>query len=121
MTSNHKNYLTYNPASSTPVHTFSATDKPIVWIDLEMTGLDLEKEVILEIGIVATDSDLKVKIIGPNIVIQCKEEILGRMDEWNVKHHTESGLIDAVKKSTVNLEQAEAMVLEFLNKVNVGY
>ncbi len=86
-----------------------------------MTGLDLEKEHIIEIGIVVTDSDLKIKVMGPNIVVNCSEEVLKRMDEWNVKHHTESGLIEAVRKSTITIEQAEIMILEFLNKVNVGY
>ena len=86
-----------------------------------MTGLDLDKEHIIEVGIVVTDSELRVKVMGPNIVVACYEEVLNRMDEWNVKHHTESGLIDSVRKSTVTIEQAEVMLLEFLNKVNVGY
>ena len=86
-----------------------------------MTGLDLEKEHILEIGIVVTSSDLKTKVIGPNIVLQCSEEVLAKMDDWNVKHHTESGLLEAVRRSAIGVEQAEAMILEFLNKVNVGY
>ncbi len=97
------------------------TDKPIVWIDLEMTGLDVEKETILEVGIVVTDSDLKIKVPGPNLIIACAEEILGRMDEWNVKHHTESGLVEAVRKSTTSMEQAETQLLEFLKSINVSY
>ena len=72
-----------------------------------MTGLDIEKETILEVGIVVTDSDMRIKVPGPNLIISCGEEFLSRMDEWNVKHHTESGLIDAVRKSTINMEQAE--------------
>ena len=86
-----------------------------------MTGLDLEKEHIIEIGIVVTDSDLRVKVMGPNIVVACSEKVLQVMDEWNVKHHTESGLLEAVRKSTTAIEQAEALILEFLHKVNVGY
>ena len=62
---------------------FQATDKPIVWIDLEMTGLDLSKEHILEVAVVVTDSDLRHKVAGPNLVLACPEEVLGRMDEWN--------------------------------------
>ena len=100
---------------------FLATDKPIVWIDLEMTGLDIEINTILEVGIVVTDSDLKIKIPGPNLIISCSEELLGRMDEWNVKHHTESGLIDAVRKSTTTMDQAETQLLEFLKSINVSY
>lgn len=72
-----------------------------------MSGLDVEKETILEIGIVITDSDLKHKIIGPNLVLSCSEDILNRMDDWNMKHHTESGLLDAVKQSQITIEQAE--------------
>ncbi len=72
-----------------------------------MSGLDLEKEHILEIGIVVTDSDLKHKVAGPNIIISCPEEILARMDEWNIKHHTESGLIEAVRLSTTTVDEAE--------------
>ena len=72
-----------------------------------MTGLDIEKETILEVGIVVTDSDLRTKVVGPNLIISCPEETLSRMDEWNVKHHTESGLIDAVRKSSITMELAE--------------
>ena len=85
---------------------FQATDKPIVWIDLEMTGLDLDKEQILEVGIVVTDSDLRHKVSGPNIIISCNEDILKRMDDWNQKHHLESGLLDQVRQSTVTVDQA---------------
>ena len=64
---------------------------------------------------------MKNRVIGPNIIIQCSEEILGRMDEWNVKHHTESGLIEAVRRSSITIEQAEISILDFLNKLNIGY
>lgn len=101
--------------------TFSDTDKPIVWIDLEMSGLDPEKEHILEVGIVVTDSDLKMKIIGPNLIITCRDEILERMDDWNQKHHSESGLLDAVKLSQITVEVAESHILDFLKQVNVPY
>ena len=69
-----------------------------------MTGLDLDKEQIIEVGIVVTDSDLKIKVMGPNLVLSCSEEVLKKMDEWNVKHHTESGLLEAVRKSTITVE-----------------
>ena len=69
-----------------------------------MTGLDLEKEHIIEVGVVVTDSDLRIKVMGPNIVVACSEELLKVMDEWNVKHHTESGLLEAVRKSTTTIE-----------------
>jgi len=69
-----------------------------------MTGLDLDKEHIIEVGIVVTDSDLKIKVMGPSLVLTCSEEVLKKMDEWNVKHHTESGLLEAVRKSTITVE-----------------
>ena len=59
-----------------------------------MIGLDLEKEHIIEAAIVVTDSDLRHKVAGPNIILSCSEEILSRMDDWNQKHHSESGLLD---------------------------
>ena len=100
---------------------FQATDKPIVWIDLEMTGLDLSKEHILEVAVVVTDSDLRHKVAGPNLVLACPEDVLGRMDEWNQKHHAESGLLDLVRASTITPEQAEQLLLEFLTRVGVGH
>ena len=59
-----------------------------------MTGLDLEKEHIIEVAIVVTDSDLRHKVTGPNLILACNEDILSRMDDWNQKHHAESGLLD---------------------------
>ena len=65
---------------------------PLVWIDLEMTGLDISKEQIIEIAVVITDGKLLKKIRGPNLVIQCDERILGNMSKWCIKTHKKSGL-----------------------------
>jgi oligoribonuclease len=64
-----------------------------------MTGLDLEKELIIEIAVIVSDSDLKQKFIGPSIAIQCPEERLLAMDEWCTKTHSESGLVQRVRDS----------------------
>ena len=78
------------------------SDDNLIWIDLEMTGLDPEKEKIIEIATIITDSDLNVIAEGPNIAIHQSNEVLDSMDEWNVNQHNSSGLIDAVRTSTVS-------------------
>ena len=75
------------------------SDNNLIWVDLEMTGLDPEKEKIIEIATIITDSDLNIIAEGPNIAIHQSNELLDNMDEWNVNQHTSSGLIDAVKTS----------------------
>jgi oligoribonuclease len=86
----------------------------LVWIDLEMTGLDPEKDVILEIATIVTDGSLEIDSEGPNMAIHYPEEVLQGMDEWSRAHHQESGLTDRVRASTKDLEAAERMTLEFL-------
>ena len=86
----------------------------LIWIDLEMTGLDPEENVIIEIATIVTDSDLNIIAEGPNITIFQPEEELEKMDEWNVTHHTANGLIEAVRESEVSNATAEVRTLEFL-------
>lgn len=88
----------------------------LVWIDLEMTGLDPEKEKIIEIATVITDSNLHILEEGPNLVIHQNPSVLKKMDEWNQKHHKKSGLIEEVQNSKVTTKQAEEMTLEFINR-----
>lgn len=88
----------------------------LVWLDLEMTGLDPESERIIEIATVVTDFSLNTVAEGPNIVIKQSDELLGSMDTWNTKQHTESGLLDEVKASNVHEAEAEEKTLEFLSK-----
>lgn len=90
--------------------------EPLVWIDLEMTGLNIETDTILEIAVILTDNDLNVIAEGPTFIIQHNKEKLDQMDEWNTTHHGASGLTAAALKSTTTLEQAELAVLEFLKK-----
>jgi oligoribonuclease len=86
----------------------------LVWIDLEMTGLDPDRDTILEIATVVTNNDLEIIAEGPNIVIHHSDEVLTLMDEWNTTQHTSSGLVKAVQQSTINLEEAEQETLAFL-------
>jgi oligoribonuclease len=88
----------------------------LVWLDMEMTGLDPEKEKIIEVATVITDSDLNVVAEGPDLVVRQSAAALNRMDNWNKKQHGGSGLIAAVRKSKVSVKEAETQTLEFLKK-----
>jgi oligoribonuclease len=92
-----------------------ATER-LVWIDLEMTGLDVKKESIIEIATVVTDGELNILAQGPNLAITVSETLLEGMDEWNTSHHTSSGLVDRVRNQGVSVEDAELQTLEFLKK-----
>ena len=87
----------------------------LVWIDLEMTGLDPQKDVILEIATIVTDGFLEIEAEGPNMAIHYPEEVLQGMDEWSKAHHRESGLTDRVRASTHDVASAEEMTLEFIS------
>jgi len=86
----------------------------LIWMDMEMTGLDHEKGVILEIATVVTDDALEVVAEGPNLAIHHPEEALRNMEEWSREHHQASGLLDRVKASTVDNAMAESMTLAFV-------
>jgi oligoribonuclease len=86
----------------------------LAWMDLEMTGLDPSKHVIVEIATIVTDDDLNILAEGPDLVIHATEDQLGLMDDVVRKMHSESGLLDAITASSVSLEQAERATLDFL-------
>lgn len=88
----------------------------LVWIDLEMTGLDPQNDRIIELATVVTCKDLRVLAEGPVLAVFQNEETLARMDEWNRKHHGESGLIDRVRDSALGEAEAERQTLEFLRR-----
>jgi oligoribonuclease len=92
------------------------SDQNLVWIDCEMTGLDPEKERLIEIAVIVTGPQLVPRIEGPVLVIHQSDELLGQMDNWNKGTHGRSGLIDKVKASSVSEEEAEKQVLAFLAK-----
>ncbi len=89
-------------------------EQNLVWIDLEMTGLDPEKERILEIATLVTDSELNLIAEGPVLYVKQPESLLAAMDEWNTTHHTASGLVELVRKAGVAEREAELATLEFL-------
>lgn len=88
--------------------------KNLIWIDLEMTGLDPDTDRIIEIATVVTDSDLNILATGPVRAIHQSEKRLAGMDEWNTSHHGASGLTEEVRGSKCNERQAEQETLKFL-------
>jgi oligoribonuclease len=86
----------------------------LIWIDLEMTGLDTYNDQIIEIATVVTDKELNILAQGPMIAIHQSDATLGKMDEWNTNQHGNSGLIDRVKASTYSEAQAEKETIDFL-------
>lgn len=88
----------------------------LVWIDLEMTGLEPDEHRIIEIASIVTDKDLTVLAEGPVLAIHQSEAELAKMDEWNVRTHTGSGLVDRVRASTVTEAEAVARTLDFLRQ-----
>ncbi len=86
----------------------------LIWIDLEMTGLDTANDYILEIATIVTDAQLNILAEGPVLAIHQSDKLLTEMDEWCVRQHTGSGLVERVKTSKVTEAEAEAMTIEFL-------
>ena len=87
----------------------------LIWIDLEMTGLDTAADTIIEIATIVTDRHLNELAEGPVLAIGQPKTVMDSMDEWNVRHHGNSGLTDRVINSDVTLRQAELATLEFLS------
>jgi oligoribonuclease len=102
--------------NSAATHTLPKSDQNLVWIDCEMTGLDPEKERLLEIAVIVTDPHLTLRIEGPVLVIHQSDELLGKMDAWNRGTHSKSGLIDRVKVSELTELQAQELIVGFLRK-----
>src|SRR5579862_8562101 len=88
----------------------------LIWIDLEMTGLDPEKERIIEMAAIVTDSQLNMIAESPVIAVHQSDDLLNGMDDWNTKQHNASGLVARVKESQISETQAEAMMLQFLKQ-----
>ena len=102
-------------ASPAP-ETLAKSDQNLVWIDCEMTGLDPEKERLLEIAVIVTGPHLTPRVEGPVLVIHQSDEQLNKMDAWNKGTHGKSGLIGKVKASTLTESEAEQQILDFLKK-----
>ncbi|KJZ12775.1 oligoribonuclease [Halomonas sp. S2151] len=86
----------------------------MIWIDLEMTGLDPERERIIEVATLVTDGELNVIAEGPVIAVHQSDALLSGMDEWNTRTHGNSGLVERVRKSQIDTREAERRTLEFL-------
>jgi len=88
----------------------------LVWVDLEMSGLDINKEHIIEMACIITDADLNLLAQGPNLIIHQPDSVLDAMDEWNTTHHGQSGLTASVRASQISLQQAEVQMLDFVKE-----
>ena len=100
---------------ATPAH-LPKSDLNLVWLDCEMTGLDPERERLLEIAVIVTNPDLSVRIEGPVFVIHQSDELLNKMDAWNKGTDGKSVLIDKVNASTVTEAEAEAQLIAFMKQ-----
>lgn len=89
-------------------------DNNLIWIDLEMTGLSPERDVIIEIATVVTDANLNTLAEGPVLAIHQPDPVLAAMDEWNTRQHGGSGLVERIKNSSVTTRDAEQQTLDFL-------
>ncbi|QYJ82980.1 MULTISPECIES: oligoribonuclease [Shewanella] len=94
----------------------AADETNLIWVDLEMTGLEPEVDRIIEIATIVTDKELNILAEGPVIAIHQSEDVLAAMDDWNQKHHGESGLIDRVRASDFNEQDAIEQTIAFLSE-----
>lgn len=94
----------------------SFSDQNLIWIDLEMTGLDPDTHKIIEIASIVTDSELNILAEGPVLAIHQSDEELAKMDEWCTNTHTASGLVDRVRASSVSEQEAVEQTLRFLEQ-----
>jgi oligoribonuclease len=88
----------------------------LIWIDLEMTGLDTQRDAIIEIATIVTDKDLQILAEGPVLAIHQSESVLAGMDSWNQNTHGKSGLTERVRLSAIDAAEAERKTLEFLQR-----
>jgi oligoribonuclease len=100
----------------TPASPARPSDQNLVWLDMEMTGLDPDNDRIIEVAVIVTDPDLNVLAEGPVFAIHQSDATLDKMDNWNKGTHGKSGLIDRVKASTVTEAQAEQELIAFLKQ-----
>lgn len=94
----------------------TASDTNLVWLDLEMTGLDPATDVILEIATIVTDSQLNILAEGPVFAIYQPDEVLDNMSQWCIEHHGKSGLTDRCRNSTIDLAKATEETLAFVQQ-----
>jgi oligoribonuclease len=102
--------------TASPAATLSKSDQNLVWLDCEMTGLDPERDRIIEIAVVVTGPNLEPRIEGPVIAVHQSDAQLDLMDSWNKGTHGKSGLTEKVRASTIGEAEAERQVLEFVSR-----
>ena len=102
------------PAEAT--ETADQKETNLIWIDLEMTGLDTQSDQIIEIATIVTDSNLNEVACGPELVIRQSKNVMDAMDEWNTRQHGDSGLTKRVLESTMSVREAEVLTLKFLRQ-----
>ncbi|XP_075047708.1 oligoribonuclease, mitochondrial [Mixophyes fleayi] len=105
-----------HPAVRSLSNMSDSMEQRMVWVDLEMTGLDIKKDQIIEMACLITDSDLNILAKGPNLIIKQPDELLDGMSEWCKEHHGKSGLTQAVRDSKISLPQAEYEFLSFIRQ-----
>ena len=105
---------TVNTTQATPV--LAKSEQNLIWLDCEMTGLDPEKERIIEIAVIVTGPELTPRVEGPVLVIHQPDSVLDAMDTWNKGTHGRSGLIDKVKASTLTEDEAAVQLIAFLSQ-----
>lgn len=93
-----------------------ASNDNLIWVDLEMTGLDPETDTVIEIATIVTDPQLNTLAEGPVIAIHVDDATLDAMDEWNTEHHNQSGLVSRVRDSDYSLDRASRETIEFLQQ-----
>ncbi|MEC8082534.1 MAG: oligoribonuclease, partial [Pseudomonadota bacterium] len=94
----------------------SYSEDNLIWIDLEMTGLEPETDTIIEIATIVTDKDLNVLGRGPNLAVHQDKAVMDAMDEWCTTHHGQSGLTERVLNSDISMTEAEAQTIAFLEQ-----
>lgn len=104
------------PAGAPPAAELNKSELNLIWLDCEMTGLDPDRDRLIEIAVIATGPKLEPRIEGPVIVIHQSDEVLAGMDAWNTATHGKSGLTARVRASTVTEAEAEAQVLAFVQR-----
>lgn len=96
--------------------TLMSSENNLIWIDLEMTGLSPEDDVIIEIATIITDSDLNILAEGPMLAVHQPDSIMNGMDEWNTRQHGKSGLTERVRNSEISAASAEQQTIAFLEQ-----